>query len=174
MRTRFVLLRKSGASCTHMSFEFGSAPAHLESCVWICWQGLHHVHWSPQAQIKFYVAKCLLPSSLVALSLTTRASQSPDQKTFTTQKKSKRSKRGWREEVGDERAPKYSANWFPELCSPSRKGGIGKKAHRKEVWTSGTGRIFFCGKPPSPRQPLFETSEKAKLLILQKLRFLHT
>ena len=42
-------------------------------------------------------------------------------------------------------------NWFPESCSRSPKGGIGKRA-QKEVWISGTGRIS-SRQPPLPANP---------------------
>ena len=67
------------------------------------------------------------------------------------------SKRGWREGVGDERAPKYSENCSPDLCSPSPKGGIGKRAQKRglNLWH----RKDLLAPTPSARQPLFETSD---------------
>ena len=67
------------------------------------------------------------------------------------------SKRGWREGVGSQWHPKCSKKCPPELCSPTRKGGIGKKVQRKglNLWH---GRDFLVP-TPSVRQHICETSD---------------
>ena len=67
------------------------------------------------------------------------------------------SKRGWREGVGDEQGSKHSENLSPELCSPSPKIGIGRRAQKRDLnlWH----RKDLLAPTPSARQPLFETSD---------------
>ena len=69
--------------------------------------------------------------------------KTPARKGYSVQTKrvltSEVSKRGWREGVGDERAPKHSKNRSPELCSPSPKGGIAKRVQKRgpNLWERG-------------------------------------
>ena len=63
------------------------------------------------------------------------------------------SQRGWREGVGDERAPKHSEHRSPELCSPSSKDGMGKRAQKRGL--NPRHRKDLLAPTPSARQPPF-------------------
>ena len=86
---------------------------------------------------------------------------------FVLQVLKQKNKRGWREGVGDKQTLKKSPKSFPEICPLLLRG------HRKK----GTERVQkrglniwplkgFLAPTPSVRQPLFETSENKKRIVL--------